>query len=215
MSELDVLDPVPETVTLSTGTVVVVEDLRARQVFKLLRIITRGALGGLADLSMFKVSGDDEAAEFTSRLVSLMLLSIPEAENEAIDFLQSMVKPYGLIERRGVKLSKADTERNTELWARVLTELDNPRLEDLVTLIETIVQREAKDILALGKRLAALLKMADKTGQLKPRNSPDSPTSPELSFSVDSAAHSTNSATTTGGATSTSETFHFAGSDNV
>ena len=38
--------------------------------------------------------------------------------------------------------------------------LDNPELEDLVDLIEAIVRREAKDIMALGKRLAAMLKLA-------------------------------------------------------
>jgi hypothetical protein len=211
MSELDALDPVPETVTLSTGTVVVLESLRTRQFFKFLRIITRGALPSLQDLSIFKMDGDSDPREFAGRLVSLMLLSVPEAEQEAIDFIQSMCKPVGLVDRRSGRLNKQDLERNTELWANVLTDLDNPELDDLVSIVEAIVKREAGDIQALGKRLGAMFALAEKTGQLPNRN----PTSPGPNSSADSPEPTTFSATSTDGTTSASTTFHFGGSGNA
>ncbi len=210
MSELDALDPVPETVTLSTGAVVVIESLRTRQFFKFLRIITRGALPSLQDLSIFKMDGEEDSRAFAGRLISLMLLSVPEAEDEAIEFIQSMCKPYGLIERRGVRLNKQDTERNTELWAKVITDLDNPELDDLITIIEAIVKREAADIQALGKRLRAMFALAEKTGQLKQQ-----PGSPTPDSSADSPAPSTWSATSTDGPTNGSVTWRLDGSDSA
>jgi hypothetical protein len=204
--EIDALDPAPETVTLSTGAVVVIEDLRARQFFKLLRIITRGAVPALQDMSLFKLDGELDAKEFAGRMLSLMVLSIPEAEDDAIAFVQSMCKPYGLIERRGVKLNKQDTERNTELWTRLITDLDNPELDDLVTIIEAIVKREAADIQALGKRLAAMFRLAEKTGQVptKPETS-HSPTYPAPNTSAGSPARSISLHTSTDGQTTSVE----------
>ncbi len=200
--ELDALDPVPAQLTLSTGTVVVIEDLRARQFFKFLRIITRGALPAMQDMSIFNVDGNLDAREFGGRLLSLMLLSIPEAENEAIEFVQAMCKPAGLIERRGLgKLNKQDQERNTALWATFLMEMDNPELDDLVSIIEVIVKREAADIQALGKRLGAMLKIAEKTGQI-PEQSP-SRTSQDENSSEDSVEPSTYSPPPTDGPTIT------------
>lgn len=211
MSELDALDPVPETVKLSTGAVVVVESLRTRQFFKFLRIITRGALPAMQDLSVFKMDNDEDSRAFAGRLVSLLLLSVPEAEDEAIEFIQSMCKPYGLIERRGVRLNKQDTERNTELWAKVITDLDNPELDDLITIIETIVKREAADIQALGKRLRAMFALAEKTGQLsKPQ-----PTSPAPNSSAGSVEPTISSPTSTDGPTNGSVTYHYGDSASV
>lgn len=194
--ELDALDPVPGQVKLSSGTVVVLEDLKARQFFKLLRIVTHGALPVMQDMSIFKMDPDADTAEFTGRLLSLMLLSIPDAEDETLEFVRSMCKPYGLIEGR--KLNNQDTERNNALWASLDQELFNPELDDLVDIIEAVVRREAKDIQALGKRLGAMLNLAEKTGQLKsaPGPSPSTPTS-----WADSPAPSTSSPTSTDGPT--------------
>ncbi len=208
--ELEVFDPTPSTVTLSTGTVVQLESLRTRQFFKLLRIITRGALPQLQDMSLFKMDGELDSGEFAGRLISLLLLSIPEAENEAVDFIQAMVRPVGLIERRsGLKLNKQDVAHNTDLWAEVITQLDNPELEDLVTIIEAVVKQEAADLLALGKRLRQMFKLAEKTGQTKPSSSSSSSrgqTSPVATYSGDSAVRSTSSAVSTAGQTTVSST---------
>jgi hypothetical protein len=164
MSELDAFDPPVETVKLSTGTVVALEDLRTRQFFKLLRILTHGALPVLQQMLSFTDDTDPEA--FSTRLLSLLLLSIPDSEDETLEFLHSMVRPVGLVPGR--KLNKQDTERNTALWTTLDGDLENPELDDLITLVEAIVRRESSDIQALGKRLMAMLRLAEKTGQVPP-----------------------------------------------
>lgn len=200
-NEIDALDPVPEQVKLATGTVVVLESLRARQFFKLLRIVTHGALPVMQDMSILRMDPNADPGEFAGKLLSLMLLSIPDAEDETIEFIRSMCKPVGLIEGR--KLNKQDAERNNELWNRLDNDLDNPELDDLLTIVEAVVKREAADIQALGKRLAGMLKLAEKTGQLSSLPNRTSETTP-LS-SADSPEPSTSSPPSTDGPTTPSQ----------
>ncbi len=202
IQEIDALDPANNVLTLSTGTRVEVKPLRTREFFKFLRIITRGARPAMVDLSLFNLGEDVDISEFTGKLLGTMLLSIPEAEDEAVDFINAMVQPVGLIERpRGLKLSKLDNERNMELWTRVYTDLDNPELDDTVSIIETVVKAEAADIQALGKRLVAMFKMAQKAGQLKPSH--DS-TTQDRNSSADYPERSTSLRLNTDGTTTTS-----------
>lgn len=216
MSELTYLDGTPEQIKLSSGAFVVIEDLKSRQFFKFLRIITHGALPILNDLKLFQMKGDDlDANEFGTQLLSALLLSVPDAEEEAIDFVQSMVKPVGLIEGR--RLNKLDTERNNALWASVEEDLDNPELDDLVSIIEAVVRREAADIQALGKRLLAMFKLAEKTGQIptvKPGQSL-SQTHATGTSSADSAELSISFPPNTDGTTNVSETSASNGSVSV
>ncbi len=204
MAELDSLDPIPEQVTLTSGLQIQLERLRSRQFFKLLRIITQGAMPQMQSAGLFDTDGLD-ASEFTSRLITVTLLSIPEAEDQTIDFVRSMGKPVGLIERRD--LNKQDAERNLTLWTRFDEELDNPELDDLVTIIEAVVRREAADIQALGKRLAAMFNLAVKTGQIqKTPNQSLNQTESTSASSVDSHGPSISSPRSTGGRTKSSST---------
>jgi hypothetical protein len=127
-----------------------------------LKIITRGAAPIIPNL---KVDGDTTAEEWTQQFLAVVMLAIPESEQETIEFIASMIKPAGLIEGRA--LNKADKERNDALWDAVEKDLGNPELEDLVTIIEAIVKNEAEDLKALGKRLMGMFELARKTGQLK------------------------------------------------
>lgn len=199
-SETDQLDPIPETITLRSGMKVQLESLKARQFFKLLRIVTHGALPGLRDSGIFQLDFDElDVDEFVGRLLSVVVMSIPEAEDETIEFLRSMCFPIGLIERRG--LNKQDVERNTILWEALDEELENPELQDMVTIIEAVVKREAADIQALGKRLASMIQLAMKTGQIPESPSPSTSTIPSLE---ESAGRSTSSRRSTGGRTKSS-----------
>jgi hypothetical protein len=136
------------------------------------------------------------------RLLSMTLLSIPDAEDETIEFIRSMVYPVGLIERKG--LNKQDAERNTLLWDALDEEMQNPDLDDLITIIEAVVKRESQDIQALGKRLASMFTLAEKTGQIDTKSpSPTVSTSPS---SAESPARSTSSRRSTGGRTKSSAT---------
>ncbi len=211
-TELDHLDAIPESVTLRSGTVVMLEPLKARQFFKLLRIITHGALPGMQSSGLFDMDGLD-SEEFIGRLLSVTLLSIPDAEDETILFLRSLCYPSGLIERKG--LNKQDVERNKALWEALDEELENPDLDDLVTIIEAVIKREAQDIQALGKRLASMLKLAEKTGQLDtPSESPSQSESTPESSAV-SRGRSTSSRRNTGGKTKISTTSPLDDYDNA
>ena len=151
-TELDALDPVSETFTLSSGTVVRLERMRTRQLLKLLKIITTGGASLMSQMDFdYKDSG-----QFVGQLVGLVMFSIPEAENEAIEFIQAMVIPAAL--------SGGDTKqerlRDQETWFALRRELDNPPLEDLLNIIERIVKTEGPDIQGLGKRLGSMLEIA-------------------------------------------------------
>jgi len=160
-SDIEVIVDEGDVVTLSTGTQVVLQPLKARQFFKLLRIITHGAGGMLLNV---KFSPEDTPEEFGGKLIALVGFAIPDAEEEVIDFLLSMARPVG--EKAGRRLSKDEIAENKRLNDELFDELYNPELEDLVTLVEAIVKREAEDLQALGKRLMAMFDLAKKTGQV-------------------------------------------------
>jgi hypothetical protein len=201
-NELDKLDPIPETVVLRSGLQVQLESLRTRQFFKFLRIVTHGALPGMREAGLFSDMGDLDTDEFMGRLLSITLLSVPDAEDETIDFIKSMVYPVGLIERKG--LNKQDLERNTILWEGLDAEMTNPDLDDLITIIEAVVKRESQDIQALGKRLASMFALAEKTGQIDTKS--PSPTESTSTSSVESPGPSTSSRRSTAGRTKSSST---------
>lgn len=168
MSDVDVIAPVPAdsgSITLSTGTELVLQPLKARQFFKLLRIITHGAAPILPTL---KFDSGDSTEDWVQKFLAVVLMAIPESEQETLEFIASMIKPAGLIEAKGRRadLSKKDRELNDALWDRVEVDLGNPDLEDLFTIIEAIVRNEGEDLKALGKRLMSLFDLAKKTGQL-------------------------------------------------
>ena len=140
-----------EPVTLADGTRVRVKPLRLREFLAMLKIVTRGAA-----MAMGSVRLDTNDEDFAQSLISLFLFAIPEAEDEAVDFIRLMVEPVGPF---------AEGEREAA-DAKIFEYLNNPELEDLVTVVEAVVQREGKDLRALGKRLGKMLEVARKTGQV-------------------------------------------------
>lgn len=156
-----------DLVELSTGFKVRILPLKSRQFFRLLRIITHGAGGLLMNLNF---SGDDTPEAFGAKLLALVGYAIPDAEDEVIDFLLSITEADGT--KQGRKLTKDEKQANLELVEELIEELQNPELEDLVTLVEAIVSREAADLQALGKRLMTMFDLAKKTGQI-PQTQPE------------------------------------------
>lgn len=147
--ELARIDPKPGFVTLSSGTEAKLEPLKTRQFFKLLRIVTHGGSHMLGNLNLS--SGDDEG--FVTQLLALVIFAVPDAEDEAIEFVQSMLSPV-------------TAQPKPEDYAALYAELDNPELDDLVTVIEAVVRRDGADMKALGKRLMTMFQLAQKTGQV-------------------------------------------------
>lgn len=214
-TEVDRLDPEPCIVKLQSGLQVEIVPLKTRQFFRLLRVLTHGA-GGALLRSELDFQGEQDA--FLSKLLSLVLISIPDAENEAIDFIQSMCKPSGLAEGVPSKLTKQQNADNEQLWIEIGAELYNPELEDIIDIVEAIVKQESADIQALGKRLSRLMELATKTGQTgEGEKAEDAPSPGELSSKenrseASSRKSSTSSQASTDGQTSKSSKSRSGGS---
>jgi hypothetical protein len=163
--EIEALSPEVTPITLSTGMEVNVVRMRLRQLMRFMKIITAGANGVLGELSL---RADMEPEEFTGQLLGLLLVAIPEAEDEAVEFIKSMVEPVGLIER---PRTKDERQKNDDLLVDLYGSLGNPTIDDTFNIIERIVRNEAADIQSLGKRLVAMLAQS---GALKAVASSDS-----------------------------------------
>jgi hypothetical protein len=208
-SELDRLDPQPVLCKMSTGFQLEIVRMRTRQFFRLLRVLTHGAGPAMMQAGLdFKDSG----SEFASKLLVLVVMSIPDAESEAVAFLQSMCRPAGVVDKTAAQLTKQETEANKVLWEQFSEEMHNPELTDTIDLIEIIVNQEAPELQALGKKLQTVLALFRKTGQDKEPPEPELPVQ-DLSLPARSHRRSTRSATSTGGPTSTSLTSPSADSD--
>lgn len=198
-SEIDRIDPPSEFLELASGDEVRVLPLRTRQLFKLLRIITHGAGQALlrADLDF-----SENPEVFLQKLLTLVAFSIPDAEQETIEFLQSMVEPTDLVDKATRDLSDKERQHNIDAWTALNTELWNPDPMDTLSIIENVVRRESADLQALGKRIRGFLELANKTGQLKSNGSGRSQESVELP--APSPGPSTSSRTSTAGKTRSS-----------
>jgi hypothetical protein len=199
-SELDRIDPQPQEVKLTTGLAVEVVRMRTRQFFRLLRVLTHGAGPALTQSGLdFSAPGED----FAAKLLMLVMMSIPDAEQEAIQFLASMCRPAGLTDKAEGARTKQEREGDDALWEQFNKDLHNPDMEDTLDLIEAIIKAESGELQALGKKLQRTLEMFRKTGQDKePTEGEKSPQ--EINSQAPSRRRSTPSATSTGGPTSTS-----------
>lgn len=168
--EIERLDPQPQThapdengtpkkLQLKSGIEFDVEPLKLRQFLALLRIMTRGAAGIYAmGAGASLTSGNLDGEAFARELLTMVVFAIPEAEDETVEFAKSIVRPAKLTGNKTV---------DDELRQLLSAELDNPELEDLVSIIEVVVNREGNDLKALGKRLGGMMKVADKIGATK------------------------------------------------
>ena len=163
-SETDRIDPVSDVIKLKSGTQVRVLPLRMRQLFRLLRIITRGGAQYLPMLREAWVSSKDDedgAEAFGAQLLAVALIALPEAEDEAVEFIQAVVEPANMVARN----DKQTREHNATLQIELNAELHNPLPDDVVTILEAVIQSNKDDLVSLGKRLGAMLGLALKTGQ--------------------------------------------------
>ncbi len=199
-NELDRLDPQPQVVKLTTGLQVEIVRMRTRQFFRLLRVLTHGAGPAMMRAGLDFKGG---AEQFTAQLLTLVVMSIPDAEQDAIAFLQSMCKPAGITDKPDSQLTKAEREDNEAAYERFNKDLFNPELDDTLDLVEAIVKVEAPELQALGKKLQRMMELFRKTGQDKEPPEPEA--SPrDLASQGSSPRPSTSSAPSTDGPTSTS-----------
>lgn len=164
-SDTDIIAGDPNLIHLDGADVdVYIEQLRTRQLFKFLKILTVGAGAALADL---QISADTDQAELTQQLMAIIIISLPEAEDEVIDFIHSMLKPVGIIDP---ERSKTDRQINVEKCTELYNDLNNPLPQDTIAIITRVIQNEAPNLIALGKQIAALIPSAAKptTSSKKP-----------------------------------------------
>lgn len=180
-NDVDAVLAEPQQVMLSSGLPINVLRIRTRATMSLLKILTRGAGEALATI---RIGGDVSQEEFTGQLLGAVVLSIPEAEDETIEFINRVVEPANL--RTGSRLTAGDREWNEDQEALLAAELDDPDLDDLVTIISEIVKTEAPHIMALGKRLAALFPTALKVEEQK-KDQPQKPSSKRKTSSTKSS----------------------------
>lgn len=183
--ETQVLLPEDVYATLSDGTKVKLRPLKARQFFKLLRIITRGASGLLQEVDLGAMKDPEQ---FGAQLVGLIVFAFPEAPDATFEFLVSMVEFP--VNKKG---------NLTDEGARIYQMITDPEIEDVLNMVEAIVAREREDLVALGNRVRAMIEVAGKTGQLKPQP-------PETDSSAPTPEPSTSSAPSTDGPMTPSST---------
>jgi len=158
--DIDTILAEPKEVTLLSGNIYLIQRLKTRQLMKMLRILTKGLGDAITEYRF----DPDNGEEFMQTIFALAAIAIPEAEDETIEFLQSMLLPKGYVEN---PKTKADEGKNETLYAQFATELFNPEVEDLIDLVEAIFEAEKEHILSLGKRLATLLKAQQKATTAK------------------------------------------------
>lgn len=197
--ELDRIDTEPTIIPLSSGLKINVVRIRTRQFMRLLKVLTHGSGPAIMQSSL---DFSAKPGEFASKLLTLILFSIPDAEAEAIDFIQSMCEPVGQIKGPG-KRSKQDNELNAAKWDEFNRELFNPPLGDTISIIEAVVRQEAGEIQELGKRLMSLVGLVTRELGGEKEDKPEVE-QPDSSAALPSS--STPSAPATDGATSTSST---------
>lgn len=113
----------------------------------MMRIVTRGA--AVAFNGGFAI--DPGSDTFVTDMVSLFIFAVAEAEYEACEFLRVMVDPVENTEEKNQQLD-------------IL--MQDPSLEDAVDIINYVIAKAAPNIKALGKRLATLMALAQRVGQL-------------------------------------------------
>lgn len=162
--DIDNLSPESsDIITLESGFTVRVERLKTRQLMSLMKILTRG-LGGAVATIFTAQQDEDGSEEYAAQLLGAMLMSIPEAEDETIEFVKRMVSPGAL---NPDARTKPELGANEELWVKLDAHLDNPEIIDLITICTRIVEVEAPHIQALGKNLAVLFKVKNQSDTAK------------------------------------------------
>lgn len=155
-TEVERIEPLGETVKLESGLEVDVQPLKLRQFLKLLKVVTTGAGAAWSNFDMDLNNPD----KFVNDLLALVLFAIPESEDEVVEFIQSVVLPHEMPKGS----DRATLERRVELVNDMYIELENPEPEDVITILEVLISREAEDIRKLGKRLAGMMATARKMG---------------------------------------------------
>lgn len=146
-----------EPFALEDGTMVVARHLKLREFLAMLKIVTRGASMALSQIRL-----DINDPNFQQTLITMFLFAIPEAPDEASEFVRAVIDPA--VPPGGWKTPEDSVAAETHLDELMF----NPDLGDLIGVIETVIRKEGPDIRRLGKRLTDAMTLAQRTA---PKNS--------------------------------------------
>jgi hypothetical protein len=152
-------EPPDDVILLNDGKIRArVVRIRTRELLKLMKVITHGAGNALG--SVVQAMQGAETDDFANQLIALLVVAIPDAEDETIELLQALAIPEGITPNP----TKAQALENATLATELLLHLQNPPIEDTIAIITQVIENEAGDIQALGKQLATTLETAQKVG---------------------------------------------------
>lgn len=166
--------PISELLTLVSGFKVRVKPLRTRELLAIVNIGIGGIGPRMGDLTL---DPDEPTEVFLAKFAGLMLSGLGAAGEEATAFLRMVCEP-------GDKVSTFNPDRAQKLRNKALDdaldrELHNPHPDDTLSILEVVVAMNGGDLQAWGKRLAGMVRLARRTGQI-----PASRTSPASNSSV-------------------------------
>ena len=133
--DLEVILPVAGEVTVD-GIPCRVRRLKTREFLALLRVLTAGLGPAIGQVNVDVTNGDTVGRD----LSALMVLALPNAVDEFALFLTLIVAPK-------------DTSRAGEVTAYLA---DNPELDVLLDVFETVAVQEQDDLAALGGKAQAM-----------------------------------------------------------
>lgn len=133
--DLDVIDPEVGFVIVD-GEKCRVNRLKTREFLMLMRVLTSGLGPGLSTVRLDFTDGETVARD----LSALMLLAVPNATEEFANFLGQITKP-------------TNPEKNAQV-ARYLH--DNPELDVMLDIFETVAVQEKDDLAALAGKAQAM-----------------------------------------------------------
>lgn len=137
--------------TLADGTRVTARHLKLREFLSMIKIVTRGA-----SMAMGTVPLNVNDANFQQSLIMLFIFAIPEAPDESAEFVRQIIDPAP--PEGGWKSPEEEVAVSAHLDELML----NPDLDDLISVIETVIRKEGPDIRRLGKRLTDAMTLAQK-----------------------------------------------------
>ena len=141
-SDIEEIDPQPTDgpITIGVGrgdggVKVKVNRLKTREFLALLRFLSRGLGPAVAELSF----NTDDEEELAGEMIGTLIVALPEATDEFMEFVQAVVTPVG----------KDDV-------ARVKQEMANPDIDDLMAIGERVVVQEIPDLRRLAGNAQAM-----------------------------------------------------------
>ena len=138
---------------LESGFEVRTERIRLRQLLRFLKILTTNATD---ILSAIRVDSEDDSNGFIGTLLMALAISIPDSENEIVEFVQSLVKPAGLVEGRD--LPPAVKKENDKLRDELYAELSNPSPDDVFEILSRVLIVEGPNLLNLVQKLQFMIR---------------------------------------------------------